>query len=177
MSSLPKVSQAALRALESQFFEEIGRDRLGGGVSVWSGETEILCLSGGFRDRARTHAWTADTLVPIWSCTKGLAAAATLSSALLWQRDYTRRVAHLDADRYAESAARMAAGLADPALRPAAAAWFRAYPHASTQLVPALLVPFVWLGLPASFAFMLLSALAAWLALLATWRIAVAHLG
>lgn len=106
-----------------------------------------------------------------------LTLAATLTSVLLWQRDYTRRAAHLDADRYAESAARMAGWLGDPVLRSEVAEWFRAHPHASTQLVPALLAPFVWLGVPASFAFMLLSALAAWLALLATWRIAVAHLG
>ncbi|MCH2186628.1 hypothetical protein MK280_12230, partial [Myxococcota bacterium] len=107
----------------------------------------------------------------------GVALAASVSSALLWQRDYTRRAPHLDADGYAESAEQMARFIADPDQRPRVAAWFRAYPHATTQLLPALLVPWVLLGIPASYAYMLLSALACWLALLGIRRVGLDGLG
>ena len=98
-------------------------------------------------------------------------------SALLWQRDYTRRAPHLDADGYAESARQMAGFLGDSDQRPRVAAWYRAYPHATTQLLPALLAPWVLLGVPASYAFMLLSALACWLALLGIRRVGLDGLG
>ena len=107
----------------------------------------------------------------------GVALAASVSSALLWQRDYTRRAPHLDADGYAESARQMAGFLGDSDQRPRVAAWYRAYPHATTQLLPALLAPWVLLGVPASYAFMLLSALACWLALLGIRRVGLDGLG
>ncbi len=107
----------------------------------------------------------------------GVALAASVTSALLWQRDYTRRAPHLDADGYAESAKQMAGFIADSDQRPRVAAWFRSYPHATTQLLPALLAPWVLLGIPASYAFMLLSALACWLALLGIRRVGLDGLG
>jgi hypothetical protein len=106
-----------------------------------------------------------------------LALVAALTSAFLWQRDYSRRSPHLDADRYAESAERLAAYVVDPAARPEIAEWFHDYPHASTLWVPALLVPFVLIGWPAGFAYLLVSALAAWLALLVVRRISLVHFG
>lgn len=107
----------------------------------------------------------------------GLALVATLTSAFLWQRDYTRRAAHVDADRYTESAERMAEYIVDPVARGQLSEWFREYPHASTQAVPALLVPLIVIGWPASFTYALASALATWLAWLSFRRIAVVHFG
>lgn len=95
-----------------------------------------------------------------------LALAATTASALLWQRDYTRRAAHLDADLYALSTEQMARYVREPEARPLVATWFREHPHSTTQLVPVLLLPLALLGVPAVLAYALLSALASWLALL-----------
>lgn len=117
-------------------------------------------------DARRAAAWLA-----------ALALVAALTSALLWQRDYTRRSAHIDADRYGESAERMATYVVDPAARPEIAEWFRDYPHASTQLVPVMLVPLRLIGWPVGFAHALVSALAAWLALLVVRRVAITHFG
>ncbi len=106
-----------------------------------------------------------------------LALAATVSSALLWQRDYTRRAAHLDADAYAQSVEQMARFAGEPNARAEVADWFRSYPHATTQLVPALMAPFVLLGAPVGYVYMLLSALACWLSLLVVQRVATRSLG
>lgn len=54
-----------------------GRE-VGAAVSVWQDGREIVSLSGGFRDAARTIPWEPDTLVLIWSATKGMAAACAL---------------------------------------------------------------------------------------------------
>lgn len=51
---------------------------VGAAVSVWRGGTEVFRMSDGFRDAARTSPWTDDTLVLIWSATKGLAATCVL---------------------------------------------------------------------------------------------------
>lgn len=101
-----------------------------------------------------------------------LALAASVSSTLLWQRDYTRRAAHLDADRYAESAVRIARYVRDAEARPGIVAWFRDHPHTTTELVPVLLAPWVLLGVPVAYAYALLSALACWLALCVVQRVA-----
>lgn len=57
-------------------FEE--RGELGASLSVWKGGEEIISLSHGWKDKDRTQPWQADTLVPVWSATKGPAAIATL---------------------------------------------------------------------------------------------------
>ena len=51
---------------------------LGASVCVWQGGREVLSLAGGFKDRAKTEPWTAETPVLFWSATKGLAAACLL---------------------------------------------------------------------------------------------------
>ena len=51
---------------------------LGASVSVWREGREVVSLAGGFRDRAKTEPWTAETPVLVWSATKGLAAACLL---------------------------------------------------------------------------------------------------
>jgi CubicO group peptidase (beta-lactamase class C family) len=54
------------------------RGDLGASCSVWQDGREVISLAGGFCDREQTRPWTADTLIPVWSATKGPAAAATL---------------------------------------------------------------------------------------------------
>ena len=62
-------------AFEANFSS--GRE-VGAAVSVWQDGEEILSLCGGFRDAARHVPWQQDTLVLIWSATKGMASACVL---------------------------------------------------------------------------------------------------
>ncbi len=65
--------------LEPRFQENFARfSELGAAVSVWHEGKEILDLYGGFRDARHEHPWTADTIVLIWSATKGLGSACLL---------------------------------------------------------------------------------------------------
>ena len=76
MTGLPR---AAREAVESWFRENfVLRGELGAAVSIWRDGAEVLSLEQGFTTRERTTAWTADTLVPVWSSTKGPAAVACL---------------------------------------------------------------------------------------------------
>lgn len=54
-------------------FEENFRDRdeLGAAVTVTVGGETVVDLWGGWADAARTHPWEQDTLVNVWSTTKG----------------------------------------------------------------------------------------------------------
>ena len=57
-------------------FREHGE--LGAAVSVWWRGTEVLALADGWREREQVHRWTPDTLVPVYSATKGPSAACLL---------------------------------------------------------------------------------------------------
>jgi CubicO group peptidase (beta-lactamase class C family) len=69
-----------LRArIEPMFRENFEKfDELGAAVSVWQNGKEIVGLHGGFRDARREHPWTDDTIVLVWSATKGLGSACLL---------------------------------------------------------------------------------------------------
>lgn len=54
------------------------RGEIGASVSVWKNGTEIAQISGGYTDKSRKTAWSAETIVPFYSATKGLAAATVL---------------------------------------------------------------------------------------------------
>lgn len=54
------------------------RGELGASVSIWCDGQETLTLAHGHATRDRTKPWTTDTLVPVWSATKGPAAVACL---------------------------------------------------------------------------------------------------
>jgi len=54
------------------------RGELGAGVSIWKDGEEIFDLTGGFRDREKSMQWDADTIAPVYSATKGPAAATLL---------------------------------------------------------------------------------------------------
>ena len=69
-------ARAALDAVMERNFREWGE--LGASVSVWRGGEEIISLSRGHANRDGTRSWDADTLVPVWSATKGPAALACL---------------------------------------------------------------------------------------------------
>ena len=64
---------ATIRARFAENFTH--RGELGAAVSIWHAGREVLSLSGGWRDRPQSQPWTDDTLVLVWSITKGLAAA------------------------------------------------------------------------------------------------------
>jgi CubicO group peptidase (beta-lactamase class C family) len=66
-------------AIEAHFRENFTiRAEIGASVCVWRDGQEVLCLSQGHMNRERTKVWTDDTLVPVWSATKGPASVATL---------------------------------------------------------------------------------------------------
>ncbi len=65
-----------LTALFHENFAAFGE--LGASVCVWQHGREVLSLGGGWKDRARSEAWTAETPVLFWSATKGLSAACLL---------------------------------------------------------------------------------------------------
>ena len=66
-------------AVEQWFHQNFAlRGELGASLSVWQDGVEVLSLSHGWMNRERTRPWTSDTLVPVWSSTKGPAALVTL---------------------------------------------------------------------------------------------------
>ncbi len=84
-----------LRARIGLLFEEnfVRFGELGAAVSVWQDGKPIVDLYGGFRDARRETPWTADTLVLIWSATKGLGSACVLHALQERKIDINDRVA------------------------------------------------------------------------------------
>ena len=73
---MAEISAARVQsAFEANFSK--GRE-VGAALSVWQDGEEILSLCGGFRDAARQIPWQHETLVLIWSATKGMASACAL---------------------------------------------------------------------------------------------------
>jgi CubicO group peptidase (beta-lactamase class C family) len=68
---------AVERWFEGNFVE---RGEVGAAVSVWSGGREVLALAGGTMERGGREPWTVETLVPVWSSTKGMAAWACVAA-------------------------------------------------------------------------------------------------
>ncbi len=75
--------RSRLEPLFQENFERFGE--LGAAVSVWKDGKPIVDLYGGFRDGRREQSWTADTLVLVWSATKGIGSACVLH--VLQQRE------------------------------------------------------------------------------------------
>jgi CubicO group peptidase (beta-lactamase class C family) len=84
-----------LRArLESLFRENFDkRGELGAAVSVWQNGKPIVDLHGGFCDAGRTKPWKADTVVLVWSATKGIGSACVLHVLERQKIELNRRVA------------------------------------------------------------------------------------
>ncbi len=80
-----------LKPLFQENFEKFGE--LGAAVSVWQNGKPILDLYGGFRDVDREKPWAADTLVLVWSATKGVGSACVLHALQEHKIDISQRVA------------------------------------------------------------------------------------
>jgi len=65
-----------LRGVFEKNFAE--RGELGASVSVWEDGVEVLSLARGFCEKSRERVWTEDTMVPVYSATKGPACAVVL---------------------------------------------------------------------------------------------------
>ncbi|HEV2046936.1 MAG TPA: serine hydrolase domain-containing protein [Chthoniobacterales bacterium] len=83
--------RARLEPLFLENFERFGE--LGAAISIWQGGKSIVDLEGGFRDARHEKPWTSDTLVLIWSATKGLGSACVLHALQEHKIDIERRVA------------------------------------------------------------------------------------
>ena len=83
--------RARLKSLFQENFDKFGE--LGAAVSVWQNGEPIVDLQGGFRDARREQPWTDDTIVLIWSVTKGLGSACLLHAFQEHRIDMERRVA------------------------------------------------------------------------------------
>jgi CubicO group peptidase (beta-lactamase class C family) len=87
-------TSALLQRLKPFFqenFEKYGE--LGAAVSVWQNDKPIIDLHGGFRDVHREIPWTSDTLVLVWSATKGIGSACVLHALEERKIKLGRRVA------------------------------------------------------------------------------------
>src|SRR6266436_4475180 len=81
---------SCLEPLFQENFDKFGE--LGAAISVWQNGKELLELHGGFYDTRREQPWTEDTLVLIWSATKGLGSACLLHALQEHKIDIERRV-------------------------------------------------------------------------------------
>ena len=83
--------RARLEPLFQENFEKFGE--LGAGISVWQNGRAMVDLHGGFRDARREQPWSGDTIVLIWSATKGIGSACLLHVLQEHKIDIERRVA------------------------------------------------------------------------------------
>ena len=65
-----------LKPLFQENFEKFGE--LGAAISVWQNGKPVIDLCGGFCDANREKPWAADTVVLVWSATKGIGSACVL---------------------------------------------------------------------------------------------------
>jgi CubicO group peptidase (beta-lactamase class C family) len=79
-----------LEPLFRENFEKFGE--LGAAISIWQNGRELLELHAGFRDARREQPWTEDTIVLIWSATKGIGSACLLHVLQEHKIDIERRV-------------------------------------------------------------------------------------
>ena len=83
-----------MRAVEEAFEKNFsGGLEVGAGLSIFRGNKEAVLLCRGFCDAARSLPWRDETLVLIWSATKGVAAACALHAMQEAGADLHTRVA------------------------------------------------------------------------------------
>jgi len=80
-----------LEPLFQENFEKL--DELGAAVSVWQDGKPLIDLYGGFCDANREEPWGTDTLVLVWSATKGIGSACLLHALQQQKIDLNRSVA------------------------------------------------------------------------------------
>jgi CubicO group peptidase (beta-lactamase class C family) len=91
---MPLDSEQLRRRLEPLFEENFDRlGELGAAVSVWQNGRPLVDLHGGFCDATRERRWTADTVVLVWSATKGIGSACVLHALEQQKIELNRRVA------------------------------------------------------------------------------------
>jgi len=72
----PERLRQRLEPLFRENFEKFGE--LGAAVSIWQDGKPVIDLYGGFCDARRERPWESDTLVLVWSATKGIGSACVL---------------------------------------------------------------------------------------------------
>ena len=87
----PEKLRQRLKPLFQENFDKHGE--LGAAVSVWQNGKPIVDLYGGFCDASREKPWKADTVVLVWSATKGLGSACVLHVLERQKIELNRRVA------------------------------------------------------------------------------------
>jgi CubicO group peptidase (beta-lactamase class C family) len=90
MQLKPSELRERLELLFCENFEKFGE--LGAAVSVWQNGKSVVDLYGGFCDVRREHPWASDTIVLIWSATKGLGSACVLHVLQEHEIDISQRV-------------------------------------------------------------------------------------
>jgi CubicO group peptidase (beta-lactamase class C family) len=85
-----KNSASRLQALFEENFTR--RGELGAAVSVWHEGKPLVNLHGGFCGAGRERPWNNDTLVLVWSATKGIGSACLLHALQENRIDLTRKV-------------------------------------------------------------------------------------
>jgi CubicO group peptidase (beta-lactamase class C family) len=86
----PDELRPRLENLFQENFRSFGE--LGAAVSVWQNGKPIIDLHGGFREARREQPWTIDTLVLVWSATKGLGSACVLHALQEHDIDIDQRI-------------------------------------------------------------------------------------
>jgi CubicO group peptidase (beta-lactamase class C family) len=87
----PRKLRERVEPLFRENFDRLGE--LGASMSVWQHGESVLELHGGYRDARREHPWTADTLVLVWSATKGIGSACLLHALQENRIELSRMVA------------------------------------------------------------------------------------
>src|SRR6059058_4853897 len=72
----PERFRERLKPLFRENFERFGE--LGAAVSIWQNGKPVVDLYDGFCDARHEKPWNADTLVLVWSATKGIGSACLL---------------------------------------------------------------------------------------------------
>jgi CubicO group peptidase (beta-lactamase class C family) len=87
----PEGIRDRLEPIFQENFEKLGE--LGAAVSVWQNGKPIVDLYGGFCDASRKKPWTPNTVVLVWSATKGIGSACVLHALQQQNVELNRHVA------------------------------------------------------------------------------------
>jgi CubicO group peptidase (beta-lactamase class C family) len=87
----PEKLRQRLKPLFQENFDK--RGELGAAISVWQNGKPVVDLHGGFCDAGRTKPWKTDTVVLVWSATKGIGSACVLHALQQHKIELNRRVA------------------------------------------------------------------------------------
>jgi len=82
-------------AFAANFEREGSYQEVGAAIAVFHRGAKVVDLWGGFADRARTKRWAGDTLINVWSATKGLTATAIARLVDQGRLSYDDRVARV----------------------------------------------------------------------------------